>query len=104
MISGAPAGGAVVWKPNIVELSDENVEKLCNALTQMIVDEIDTTETWMRIQKKVTEFLRENCNCGGMPKTSVNLEAANILRNMEWSVKVKMQKKAGACEYTAPHM
>lgn len=100
----ASAGGAVPWKPGMVELSDENIEKLCDAVSQMIVDEIDTTETWNRIQKKVSDFLKEKCNCGGMPKTSVNYEAANILSQMEWSVRVKMKKKAGACEYTAPHV
>ncbi len=103
-ISGGAAGGAVVWKPNIVQLSDENVEKLCSALSQMIVDEVDTKETWLRIQKKVTEFLQENCKCGGLPKSSVTLEAANILNHMEWSVKVKMQKKVGSCEAPAPRM
>jgi hypothetical protein len=67
-------------------MSDKQVMEICENVSRLLVEELDTEDTRKRVKQILTTYLKEN---------KINEDAANLVDNFEWSVKVSLKNKQG---------
>ncbi len=64
-------------------MSDKQGMEICENVSRLLVEELDTEDTWNRVEEMLATYLKEN---------NLNEDASNLTDNLEWSVKVKLKK------------
>ena len=57
--------------------------EICENVSRMLVEELDSEDTWSRVEQMLAAYLKEN---------NINEDATKLTDNLEWSVKVKLKK------------
>jgi hypothetical protein len=65
-------------------MSDKQGMEICESVSRLLVEELDTEDTRKRVKQMLTTYLKEN---------NINEDAANLVDNFEWSVKVSLKNK-----------
>jgi len=68
-------------------MSDKQGREICENISRLLVEEIDTEDTRRRVKQMIATYLKEN---------NINEDATNLLDNFEWSVKVSLKNKQAA--------
>ena len=66
-----------------LSVSDKQGMEICENVSQMLVDELDSEDVWTKVQGMLTDYLKNN---------NINIEAADLTDRLEWSVKVRLKK------------
>ncbi len=64
-------------------MSDKQGMEICENVSRLLVEELDTEDTWNRVEQMLARYLKDN---------NLNGDASNLTDNLEWSVKVKLKK------------
>lgn len=67
-----------------MNMSDKQGMEICENVSRLLVEELDTEDTWNRVEKMLATYLKEN---------NITEDAADLTDNLEWSVKVRLKKK-----------
>lgn len=64
-------------------VNDKQGMEICENVGQMLVDELESEDVWNRVEKMLTDYLKNN---------QINMDAADLTDKLEWSVKVRLKK------------
>ncbi len=64
-------------------MSDKQGMEICENVSRLLVEELDTEDTWNRVEQMLSTYLKKN---------NINEDAADLTDNLEWSVKVRLKK------------
>ncbi len=66
-----------------MSMNDKQGMEICENVSRMLVEELDTEDTWIKVEQMLATYLKNN---------NINEDATNLTDNLEWSVKVKLKK------------
>ena len=66
-----------------MNINDNQGMEICENVGRMLVDELDSGDTWNRVEKMLADYLKNN---------NINEDAADLTDKLEWSVKVRLKK------------
>ena len=66
-----------------MNMNDKQGMEICENVSRMLVEELDTEDTWTRVEQMLATYLKDN---------NIDQDASNLTENLEWSVKVRLKK------------
>ena len=64
-------------------MNDKQGMEICENISRMLVDELDTEDVWNRVEAMLSNYLKNN---------NINEDASDLTEKIEWSVKVRLKK------------
>ncbi len=66
-----------------MSINDKQGTEICENVGRTLIDELDTENTWNKVQEALAEYLKNN---------KINEDAADLIDKLEWSVRVTLKK------------
>jgi hypothetical protein len=66
-----------------LSINDKQGMEICENVGRMLVDELDSEDVWNRVEKMISDYLKNN---------NISANASELTDQLEWSVKVRLKK------------
>lgn len=66
-----------------LKLKDEQGRQICEKISRVLVEELDTDQVWNKIEDVISDYLYDN---------KIKENAADLADRIEWAVQVKLRK------------